>query len=68
MNNSPPYIIYIVEFWRRTLEGREYTSSRIFSEYSKARKYLTLNGYDFIDDNVYNKDNMRAILTERTVE
>jgi hypothetical protein len=66
--NSPPYPVYIVEFWRRTLEGREFVSNRIFSTEDKARGYLTLNKYDFIDDNVYKKSDIRAILTERTVE
>ena len=65
---SPPYTVYIIEFWRRTIEGREYISSRLFSELSKAIKYLTLNSYNIIDENVYNKGEIRAIITERTVE
>jgi hypothetical protein len=66
MNNSPP--VYIIEFWRRTLEGREYVSSRLFSEFCKARKYLDRNGYRPLDENVYDKSDLRAIITERTIE
>lgn len=50
------------------MEGREFISNRIFSTSSKATKYLTLNSYKPLDDNTYNKGEIRAILTERTVE
>lgn len=66
--NSPPYTIYVLEFWRRTLDGREFISSRLFQLESKARSYLALNSYTPIDDNTYKKQDIRAILTERTVE
>jgi hypothetical protein len=65
--NSPP-TVYIIEFWRRTLEGREYVSSRLFSEFCKAKKYLIRNGYRPLDENVFDKDDLRAIITERTIE
>ena len=65
-----PMAIWIVEFWRRSLDGREYCSNRIFETEFKARKYLRLSGYRILGDEefVYHKDSMRAILTERTVE
>ena len=68
MNNSPPYQVYVLEFWRRTLDGREFISNRLFGSEEKARGYLTINGYNLLDENTYNKKDIRAILTERTVE
>jgi hypothetical protein len=65
---SPPYTIFIVEFWGPDLSGYNYRSNRIFSEYCKCKKYLTSNGYIFLDENTYTKNGIRAIITERTVE
>jgi len=60
--------VIVVEFWRRTLDGREYNSNRLFSDELKAKQYLRMNHFRQVDELTFEKKNLRAIITERTIE
>jgi hypothetical protein len=65
---SPPTSITIIEYWRKVFDGREFTSNRLFWHEKNAREALVNSGYRQVDDNVYVKNDMKAIITERTIE
>lgn len=60
--------IYVIEIWRRVMDGREYCSSRFFADIVTAKRALFLMGFRALDDLVYQKDDLRATLTERILE
>ncbi len=64
MNNQ----IAVIEYWRRTLDGREYCSNRLIHSEAFARRILLDLGYREIDDGIWAKDDMKALLTLRTIE
>lgn len=65
MNN-----IIIVEYWRRTLDGYEYSSNRIFSKKSSAYMTLIMSGFKPLDKDelTFSRGSMKANITEREVE
>lgn len=62
--------IILVEYWRRTLDGYEYSSNRLFEKKNKAYMTLIMSGYKPIDKEelTFKKGDMKANITEREVE
>lgn len=62
--------IFIVEYWRKVMDGYEYSSNRLFYQYPKARITLVMSGYRVADEEgfTFKKDGMKVTITERVIE
>lgn len=61
-------MIIIIEFWRKSIDRIEYSHNKIFLDEDSAKSYLRINRFWQIDELTFERNGLRAIITERKVE